>query len=1037
MRSSNQYLRPVGDVGFSSEVKTSKRSQETSKVVKQKIPSPKANQNPKSPNNQNVGVPFDQSTIDRRQESRQRATDGLVFQPKSSKSSQKPLTGRKTNKNDEIVRHMSNLPGYLKQVDKGENLQEKALNFGVLDWESLEKWKHQKLTPPRGNSNASSSGSISSFKIEGARAHSGTIQRKSLDPRKKQLPTHCHRLNASHEEGFFHDVKESRVKVTQQDFESALRNTLDGKRNPQRTNKCSGRNHSVVKFETGKKEDSHQNITSEKEISSSGLRKHELSHPSEDGTNDQDSVVTNKVVDLQASECYFGLKHFLDEHSSIVLLLPKHSPKESCSEKVPTSEPGTSFDGKLREANWDSLSDGRSSEEVLYAELYSDIRHSCPLPIGVETSPEPGMRPSSLTKAQIMGLSNDASCAFVCSNETPPILSPRKLINENASSRKPSRENGIDSSKGLDNQTTEPAAVKGRHSSPTHRFSFSLGRISRSSSFKESSANPRLSSTYATFKSGPVMSEACNCLSSEEVHSGKFYDVETNTESDMRRSRLTGAQSMDFSCDDSCKFPSSNEAPNTTSRANAIAISKRLDQDATEDVKGRHPTPNRRFSFGIGRMSRSISFKEGSTVPQLSSPYATVKSGPVRSEVTDSLDNAERNKTNIHSRERSSPLRRLLDPLLKARVTNPHHSIETVQPLTGNLKLTSKFIGSTEYRQDMKNETSTIHAVLYVTMKSGFPAFKLVSNNNNDILVAAKRLTAPGKDDACLIYTFYSVCEIKKKTGSWIHQGHKGKTCGFGYNAVGQMKISTSHCPDLTVQHSEDQFTVRESVMYREGDPEPAVLANRELAAVIVKIPSRSSSYDGDHKNEGRGLIEKGFIETEKFNSTTVILPGGVHGLPNKGVPSPLIERWKSDGSCDCGGWDVGCKLRILTNEDHGCNLPIPSVSCSNSDHFDLFTLGGAIGNRPIFSLAPSEKGIYSVEFSASISLLQALAICVEVISSQKSVDLSEGKNPSEAKLLPESNLTGINRVNFPTEVQGEVPAKCVPPPPPSPVGRV
>ena len=98
---------------------------------------------------------------------------------------------------------------------------------------------------------------------------------------------------------------------------------------------------------------------------------------------------------------------------------------------------------------------------------------------------------------------------------------------------------------------------------------------------------------------------------------------------------------------------------------------------------------------------------------------------------------------------------------------------------------------------------------------------------------------------------------------------------------------------------------------------------------------------------------------------------------------------------------------------------------------------GGAIGNRPIFSLVPSEKGIYSVEFGASISLLQAFAICVEVISSQKSVDLSEGKNPSEAKLLPESALTGINWVNFPTEVQGEVPAKCVPPPPPSPVGRV
>lgn len=860
MRTSNQYARPAGDTMFSLEVKRSSRPHETSKVMKPRILSAQANQSPKFQEKHNITIPIGEAYLGQNHETRRRAGDVLILLPKSSKNSPNPLIGSKGSKNDELVKNMSNLPGYLQRVEKGENLQEKALNFGVLDWERLETWKHKKVTHPRGDA---SSGSSSMFKVGGSISQSGFINSKSLAPPKKQV-------SPSLGEGISHDVKQSHVR---EDSKASSKHTLEGQRKPPRRKQSSGRNQ----FERCKKEGSDRKIRSKKGTTLSDLRKHEFSRPSKDEKRAQYRVVNNSVEDLQALKYYFGQKHCPGEQRSTVLL-PKHSRRASYFKSVQSSELGILTDAKLGEANQEGFSDGFSSSEVFSGEMYSPIPYSCPLPIGVKRSV----------------------------SEIPAILSNGQCIDENASSVKPSGANGNDASKRLDHETTDPAVVKGRHSSPNRRYSFSLARISRSLSFKDGTNIPQLSSTFANIKSVSV--DTCPI----------YVGVETKAESDLRRHRSASAQSMELSCVDSHLFTGPIETLNTPSYSNAIRGYKQVDQEAIEAVRGRHPSPDPHLDFGIGRMSRSFSFKEGSTFPQLSSTYATVKSGPVGSEVSDSLDNANKNKTNLHGKSRSSPLRRLLDPLLKGRPTNSRHAAGINHPLTGN------------------DTTSTIQAFLQLTIKNGLPLFKLVANNNNDIIVAVKNSTASGKDDSSWIYTFYSVCEIKKGGGSWISQGHKGKNHGFGYNVVGQMKFSGSHYRDLTLQNPNDQFTVKESVLYsyvdRQGDQESVQLAvNREVAAVIVRIPMGNSDTNGDEGRKGKELIGKG------FGSTTVILPGGVHGLPNNGAPSPLLERWKSGGSCDCGGWDVGCKLRILTDEDRSCNLMEPSTSFSSPDQFDLF----------------------------------------------------------------------------------------------------
>lgn len=101
-----------------------------------------------------------------------------------------------------------------------------------------------------------------------------------------------------------------------------------------------------------------------------------------------------------------------------------------------------------------------------------------------------------------------------------------------------------------------------------------------------------------------------------------------------------------------------------------------------------------------------------------------------------------------------------------------------------------------------------------------------------------------------------------------------------------------------------------------------------------------------------------------------------------------------------------------------------------------LIMQGGAQLRSPIFRLAPFRKGIYSIEFDSSISLLQAFSICVAVVSCRTSSDPSEGDCSPEISTVGELALNRKVPMKAPSVIkQGR--AKYAPFPPPSPVGRV
>ncbi|KAG8374366.1 hypothetical protein BUALT_Bualt11G0124400 [Buddleja alternifolia] len=417
-------------------------------------------------------------------------------------------------------------------------------------------------------------------------------------------------------------------------------------------------------------------------------------------------------------------------------------------------------------------------------------------------------------------------------------------------------------------------------------------------------------------------------------------------------------------------------------RRPSFSASYKTKDEITEQpiVKGRHPSHSRRISFDLG-LSRSLSFKESSEIPQLSSTDTTVKSGPMGPEIFSVMDNFEKHKANASSRGRSSPLRRLLDPFLKQKVGQNEN---TLRP--PNKSLDSMTVNNTGPKG------STSQALLQLTLKNGLPSFKLVVDNSSDMLAAVvKKLPASEKNDPCIIYAFYSVHEIRQKRLNWISQGSKSENCNLGHKIIGHMKISNSSV-----------CVARECLLCGVDEQNPEFVPNKEIAAIIVKNSS-------ENLNDGDLSVT---LETEKSknsNGMVVILPGGPHGLPIKGTHSSLISRWRSGGSCDCGGWDVGCQLRILT--DHNENST--SISRLAIDRVDLFVQGGE--GKPVCSLETFSNGFYSIELDASISLLEAFATCVAYVTCRKFSAILD------AKVQP-------NEEHFPKYVS------C---PPLSPAGRI
>ncbi|KAJ0092015.1 hypothetical protein Patl1_25683 [Pistacia atlantica] len=177
---------------------------------------------------------------------------------------------------------------------------------------------------------------------------------------------------------------------------------------------------------------------------------------------------------------------------------------------------------------------------------------------------------------------------------------------------------------------------------------------------------------------------------------------------------------------------------------------------------------------------------------------------------------------------------------------------------------------------------------------------------------------------------------------------------------------------------------------------------NLQLAAIVVKegLPASCQKEGGGW---GLNFLKKVGVnqsaETLKTSAPSVscardsddcstsmdiLIPAGFHGGPRtkNGGPSGLIERWRSGGCCDCGGWDLGCPLTVLNTRLSRKDVS-PQVDMNDEfKSFDLFIQGSEQG-APTLRMVNIRDGLYFIHFQSNLSALQSLSIAVASIHSQ------------------------------------------------------
>lgn len=182
---------------------------------------------------------------------------------------------------------------------------------------------------------------------------------------------------------------------------------------------------------------------------------------------------------------------------------------------------------------------------------------------------------------------------------------------------------------------------------------------------------------------------------------------------------------------------------------------------------------------------------------------------------------------------------------------------------------------------------------------------------------------------------------LSKKEGSTFRPSHspKNKPTCKGIKIRAQFE---SFCGELYLNEVSN-YDKSDLVNHLQSNCSPDL----ELAAIIIKDCLHGSNIETATGGWGIKFLEKATVSHadaslesslssesseenhggnggEPAKCLNVVVSAGFHGGPISriGGPSSLIERWRSGGHCDCGGWDIGCPLTVLNNNNNNSVHP-------------------------------------------------------------------------------------------------------------------
>ncbi|KAF3609221.1 hypothetical protein DY000_02044363 [Brassica cretica] len=286
---------------------------------------------------------------------------------------------------------------------------------------------------------------------------------------------------------------------------------------------------------------------------------------------------------------------------------------------------------------------------------------------------------------------------------------------------------------------------------------------------------------------------------------------------------------------------------------------------------------------------------------------------------------------------------------------------------------------------------------LQFTMRAnGTPRFVFKLDNQKDVYVAS--LSSKADDQSVLEYSYM------------IHLQRRESSSSSSSLLVGRIKVSTlSSDSSLSQKFKERRFVLfsnngehsqtpcrkknkglcekvvgvmknDQQMQQPNFDHEQANLlennlpTNLETLAIVVK---QEFLEEEEEETGGWGLkfLRKStLVQTESGSSRSktsidVVVPSGIHGGPEDG-PLSLIERCKSQGNCDCGGWDLGCSLTFLNGQPQKDKLFI-----ERSKH-----------ETSVLRIEKLPRGRYFVQYQTWLSALQSFSVALAFIHSHRAI---------------------------------------------------
>lgn len=409
---------------------------------------------------------------------------------------------------------------------------------------------------------------------------------------------------------------------------------------------------------------------------------------------------------------------------------------------------------------------------------------------------------------------------------------------------------------------------------------------------------------YCSGSFGDVRSRSISRESSEVLKRGSVYQSSKEVSLIQKTDPAFARKKIEFSPRAASSFSaeiidslcSSDEESSVFEQSRASVMSS--SEQSTSSVYGNG------LEFGYGDI------REEDVAVSLKKSLFALPSSPAKSEPDSSRASSPK--------ARFSPVRKMFDPFVTSRPRrSPLSKFNEARGEVGIKPRQLEFSHRYEEKEKLDSvphsSPAHLHGILEMGNKNGVPFFQFSLKSPEEVYVAK---TWKDEDSSTWVYTFHLLANRRKR-------GTKGwgfRECNQESTMVGRMHVSCRLHTEFEGAGQLNDSMVTEFVSYdilqsRKSSDE----LHPELETAAIVMQSLLEKRESLKFKSGDKKIDETPTKMLDCGKMHVVIPGGNHSLPSDGScgPSPLLDRWRFGGGCDCGGWDMACPLTIFTEAQH------------------------------------------------------------------------------------------------------------------------